>query len=300
MFSKVIHICLGMALFSAGLSAKSDQLAIEGYSTEPLTAPIFDPAEVAVRTAKFNNWLNGNADKLTDQKKTQMREHLYYLINSHIKHRQADNKALFPGSKDLILSMLFSWSDPLGVYGGSLVHNKMKMDGWEEQVPLNILPEDWSLSLNDGLFNLASKQDGWNISYPYYFMLADIQNFKNAAGQKTGILSISTGSARHTDSSSFSQATLMFLTSPDRTPKEFTDYWKQAFALPEKASNEVGIGQHSNSFYVFDEASRLHKELVTWTTPQGSFAVAYAGIDGTYQHNRQHFLDFLAAVQTED
>lgn len=31
-----------------------------GYSTGPLKNPVFDSAKVAVETAAFNNWLNGN------------------------------------------------------------------------------------------------------------------------------------------------------------------------------------------------------------------------------------------------
>jgi hypothetical protein len=46
----------------------------------------------------------------------------------------------------------------------------------------------------------------------------------------------------------------------------------------------------------YDEASLLHKELFFWPSEAGSFAVAYLGMDGTYQANRQHFLDFLTQI----
>jgi hypothetical protein len=43
----------------------------------------------------------------------------------------------------------------------------------------------------------------------------------------------------------------------------------------------------------------LHTEFASWTEKQGPFAVVYLGVDGTYQWNRPHFLDFLRAVQIQ-
>jgi hypothetical protein len=46
-----------------------------------------------------------------------------------------------------------------------------------------------------------------------------------------------------------------------------------------------------------DNSSRLHKEFVNWTEPQGPFVVTYTGIDGAFQWNRPHFLDFVRALK---
>jgi len=48
-----------------------------------------------------------------------------------------------------------------------------------------------------------------------------------------------------------------------------------------------------------DRQSKLHTEFASWTEKQGPFAMVYLGIDGTYQWNRPHFLDFLRALQVQ-
>ena len=42
---------------------------------------------------------------------------------------------------------------------------------------------------------------------------------------------------------------------------------------------------------------RLYTELVHVPTSRGDLAIVYAGLDGTYQANRPHFVDFLRALK---
>jgi len=298
MYSRFVQIFICLALCSTSLSANPEELAIKGYSAAPIAGPIFEPADVVVRTVRLNNWLNGNVEKLKGERKKQIREHLYYLINSHIKHLSAEGKSIFPDEGDAILPVLFSWSERLGVYGGHLVHNELKIAEWERQSATNIFPNDWALSLNDGLFTLASKQGAWSASYPYYFMVADAQNFVNTEGMPTDLVSFSTGSAHHADGQGYSQATLMLIHSPEAMLTAFSDYWLKAIGVSGKITKLLDTDQNANSSYFFDKNSKLHKEIVTWQGSRGVFAVVYLGIDGSYQHNRQHFLDFIASVRT--
>jgi hypothetical protein len=54
------------------------------------------------------------------------------------------------------------------------------------------------------------------------------------------------------------------------------------------------------SRHIVDETAQLHKEFTSWSDETGSFAVAYLGIEGTYQWNRQHFIDFLRVIKTRE
>ena len=54
------------------------------------------------------------------------REHLYYLIDSYVKNLYSNDKRIIPEQHDLILDILFSWVERLGVYGGALVYNFLK------------------------------------------------------------------------------------------------------------------------------------------------------------------------------
>ena len=43
----------------------------------------------------------------------------------------------------------------------------------------------------------------------------------------------------------------------------------------------------------FDSSSSMHTEVVFPEVARGAMAVSYMGLAGTYEHNRQHFKDFL-------
>ena len=50
---------------------------------------------------------------------------------------------------------------------------------------------------------------------------------------------------------------------------------------------------------VFDPARVTVEQSPSWPAKQGPFAVAYLGNDGTYQKNRQHFIDFLSQLRID-
>ncbi|QDP00894.1 hypothetical protein [Thalassotalea sp. PS06] len=72
---------------------------------------------------------------------------------------------------------------------------------------------------------------------------------------------------------------------------EFQDYWLEQFSLQQAKAKQV---RDSPSIYTYNEDILLHQELLFKAGESGSFLIAYLGVDGTYQHNRQHFVDFLS------
>jgi len=285
--------------FSCSIAA-SEYTPQQGYSFEPLNNPVFDYAHVVVDVAKFNNWLNANYSKLNAETMKGPREHLYYLLSSYISELYKRDKVILPKKHDLILQILFSWSERLGVYGGSLVYNQIKSKKMEPIPELMKIPGSFSLSLDNDLYNLKSTTNIWSVKFPYYFMIGNMNDFQATNGMKTQLVSISTGASKDNTKAGRSQSTLMLIYSPSNKFKTFKKYWLGQFGIPSGAKTaELGV-KNLNSRSIFDNASLLHKEITFWSSETGSFAVAYLGMDGTYQADRQHYLDFLNQLKVSN
>jgi len=281
-----------LVVFSCSVAA-SDYSPRQGYSFEPLNKPVFDYAHVVVDVVKFNNWLNTNYETLNAETMKGPREHLYYLLSSYISEIYKRDKVILPKEHDLILQILFSWSERLGVYGGSLVYNQIKSEKSEPMPVLMKMPDSFSLSLDKNLYNLKSKTNAWSVKFPYYFMVGNMNDFQATNGMKTQLVTISTGATKDNTKVGRSQGTLMLIYSPSSEFELFSKYWLTQFNIPADAeTNELGIN-NLKSRSILDSASLLHKEITFISTDNGSYAVAYMGMDGTYQASRQHYFDFI-------
>ncbi len=268
-----------------------------GYTTSNLREPVFDVAETAVRSVKLNNWLNENYASLDEARMISTRERLFYLIDSQIKHNFARTQRVLPAGSDLQLATLFSWAEKLGVYGGNLVFNQVRPDTMKPEPALMELPPGIRLSLHGDLFKLES-DSGWQVSFPYYFMIGRVHDMPPKDGARTQLIMISTGAARDTSTTGHSQATLMLLYSPGTALAEFKSFWQPR--IPIHSDDEsVALGVRDlTSQRNFDEKLKLHREMVAWSTSKGAYGVIYAGNEGTYQWNRPHFIDFVSAVRS--
>ena len=267
-----------------------------GYTTSTLREPLFDFAETAVHSVKLNNLLNEKFASLDEARKAPVRERLYYLIDSQIKHNFARTQRVLPAGSDLQLAILFSWAEKLGVYGGNLVFNRVKTETMELEPPVLELPPGIRLSLHGDLFELQS-DSGWQVTFPYYFMIGEVRDMTNNDGGRTQLIIISTGAAKDTSKAGRSQATLMLIFSPGATLPDFKSFWQSQIPIrSEDESLPLGV-RGLTSQKNFDDKLNLHREMVAWSTPKGACAVVYLGNDGTYQWNRPHFIDFVNAVR---
>lgn len=283
--------------FSCSILA-SDYIPQEGYSFEPLNNPVFEYAHVVVDVTVFNNWLNTNYSKLNAETMKGPREHLYYLLCSYISALYELDKVILPKEHDLILEILFSWSERLGVFGGSLVYNKVKTENMKPMTELMKIPDSFALSLDNDLYLLEAKSNVWSVKFPYYFMVGNMNDFQATNGMETQLVSISTGATKDNTKAGRSQGTLMLIYSPSNEFESFSEYWLSQLGIPiDTKTNELGVN-NLKSRSVFDDASLLRKEVTFMSSDNGSYAVAYLGMDGTYQANRQHYLDFLNQLQT--
>jgi hypothetical protein len=271
---------------------------MEGYSTAPLNAPVFNYEEVLVDSAVFNNWLNTNYSKLDSVSMKGPREHLYYLLSSYVSELNKTRGLILPKEHDLILETLFSWAERLGVYGAHLFYNQVKSAKSTTMPELMEVSEGIKISTNNDMYKIQSIDGNWSIKIPYYFMIGIINEFVTTDGMATQLVSFSTGAAKDKTQAGRSQSTLMFIHSPTSNTKELADYWLSQFEISDNTkATALGISS-LESFYTYNEESQLHKEIAFLTFPTGSYLVAYLGMDGAFQANRQHFLDFLLQVNT--
>lgn len=279
-----------------GASPAQAPIPQSGYSVETLSQPIFDTAEVAVEAAAFNNWLNENHNKLTSDQQKGAREFLYYLIDSHVKDIYSREGQILPKEPDLLLQILFFWSERLGVYGGSNVFNEVRLPSEPEMPSTLDPPASISIRMHGDLLEIESKNGSWAFEIPYYFMPYMVTEFTAKNGMPTQFLAISTGATKDKSEAGRSQATLMLIYSPDVDFATFKSFWTEALGIPADAKeSELGYKQLSSKYY-FDASTQIHTEALIWSEGSGAFALTYGGVDGTYQWNRQHFLDFLRSL----
>jgi hypothetical protein len=268
----------------------------ESYATKAVSQPVFDTAQVVVGTTMLNNWLNDNYSKLTPEQMTGPREHLYYLIDSHIKQQFEQTGKVLPSEKDLILEILFSWSDRLGVFGGSQVYKALTAKAGNDLPTTMRVPDSFSLAMDRDLLRVRSQTGEWSVAVPYYFMIWQLKEFTATNGMKTQLLMVSTGAAKHTKVPGHSQATLMLISSPSDDIASFRAYWMELIGISDK-DKKTALGLRKLvSRSAHDTKTDLHKELVFFDSGGRTFAVFYSGIGGPYEWNRPHFIDFLRAI----
>ncbi|HEV8330328.1 MAG TPA: hypothetical protein VGQ22_02810 [Steroidobacteraceae bacterium] len=281
----------------AGAAEEPTPVPQQGYSTATLREPLFDAAQVAVETVRITNWLGENHEKVGEAQQAKVREHLYYLIDSRIKQEFAATGRILPKEPDLQLGLLLAWAEPMGVYGGNLVYNAVKVADAPALSPTLLPPEGMTLALRDDLLVVKSEL-GWSVSMPYYFMIGRLADFKAITGLRTQLMIVSTGAAKDRSPVGYSQATLMLIYTPQVELAEARKYWEQELQIkPTDERVELGVrGLVSQRNHV--DAGHMWREIVSWQAPRGAMTVTYMGNDGTYEWNRPHFIDFLRALQT--
>lgn len=283
-------------IFISDFSLANKATPISGYSLAPLDEPVFTYAEVIVGTTTFNNWLNANYDKLNVQTMKGPREHLYYLITSYAYHLLKEENVVLPDKHDLILETLFSWSEKLGVYGSNHFYNKLKSEKLSDMPEIMRVAEKFEISAEDDMYNINSSKGSWSFKIPYYFMVWALSDFKAKNGMKTQLVSISTGASKDKSENGKSQATIMFVHTPNADKDQFTTFWINQLGL-KTTDNKKDLNVKSlNSIHSFDSTSLLHKEATIIHNDNGSYFVSYLGMDGSYQKNRVHFVNFLESL----
>lgn len=270
----------------------------KSYSRKPLSDPIRDVAKNLVEFTKFNNWLKVNYDSTPVEKQKGLKEHLYSIIDSHLKHYRANEESLLPADSDFVLTHCFTWATIMGVYGAHSVLEKLNSNIADSLQVTAPIPTSFNLTVQGEMFDLSSAWGNWRVDFPYYFMVHKLLQYKASNDLQTQIASISTGFGKHSDNDGYSQSTIMIVYSPEGVSKTFDSFWLESFGLSPENSTDDSINGLS-IYKKLDTSLSMHYELVFPKPAKGAMAVVFLGIDGTYQHNRPHFIDFLKHLELD-
>ena len=269
------------------------------YSKSPLSNPVhdFDQATEALRT--YHQWLSENFATVPSDQYKIFRERLYYLLSSYVSGINQRDGTILPRAPDRNLFDTFHWAEKLGAFGGARIHESLKLADAPSVETINNIPGNFRLSVNGDRVQLASKKDIWSVKFPYYFMiqnLGTIELYKNVA-KDTHAVAISTGAARDSSKAGVSQATITLFYANKLDSEKLSNDVLKLLGIPSHSKLfDLGIESRS-SRYVYDVASKIHKEATFWETDTGAYGIGYLGVDGTYQTNRIHFLEFLKQLQ---
>ena len=94
-----------------------------------------------------------------------------------------------------------------------------------------------------------------------------------------------------------SQATILLLAAGDLSPNQIASLWEQRIAVAE-ADEPSDLPFHPGKYMTgFDSRNQMRKEFLAVPLRQGSLALLYSGLEGTFQVNRPAFLRLLRSVK---
>ncbi|MEL6554807.1 MAG: hypothetical protein AAFQ63_15275 [Cyanobacteria bacterium J06621_11] len=270
-----------------------------GYDTITLQNPIFSEEEVVTQTEQVTTWLNENYSDLNRNQLKNVREHLYYLIDSRIKTLYSRSSVILPTEPDPILESLFAWAEPLGVYGGNLAYNAVNAADSVDRPARLTKPETIALNMEDDLLTVSSSEHGWQFEIPYYFMMTELGEFNLRGNLPVQSAMLSTGASQDETELGHSQGTLIFMFSPESDAATLGSTVREAFGISDRAQEKTLEEVSQISYYEQDteQGLNLHKEITTWENESGAYSVVFVGAEGTYQWNRPHFIDFVSSLK---
>jgi len=262
-----------------------------------MSAPPLSIEEVRYHRRELLPYIDSSATHLSQDDLDTARERLYLLIGSVARAYRAKTKRPFPARDTLGLAQLFDYSSRLGLVGGSLVARALAPATKEPPPPIGATGK-LALSFAAPAFTLRSER-GWTIRFPYYFMIGTAET-STMHFVDTDVVLLSTLLAPHWGMPGGSQATLLFVAtssaSADRSDR-FLQFWLEQFGIEKKdelADTLVGDSRH---YRRFDADAKMHKEVVTLRRGPVVMFVQYSGLPGTFEANREDFLDVLRGLR---
>jgi hypothetical protein len=193
--------------------------------------------------------------------------------------------------------MLYSWAGRLGVFGADVIYAAVKGTFPVQPPPGPKPPSGMEVALVAESLVVSSAAGGWRATFPYHFFIFTLDDATASDGRRTEAAIISMGTAPDVAPPGYSQATVALVFVHNADKEKFEEQWLERLRIPASADlRQVGFSKYQ-SRSAYDQRSRLHNEFVYVPTEKGAFAVFYGGLDGAYQANRPHFLDFMRLLR---
>jgi len=127
-------------------------------------------------------------------------------------------------------------------------------------------------------------------------MIFEAKHFTAKSGLDTDLLIASTSFAKHKQGDGRSQATLMFMFSPEADCEVFGKFWLDQFGISPGQKTKESPLPGSRNYALYDREQRMRKEVTLLGDKAGCTAFVLLGIDGTFQANRVSYLDFMTSA----
>ena len=270
--------------------------AAQEFDLEPLTLPAAFPTNGLPRDwHDFRAFLETPEARATDL--TMLREHLYAIISADAKARVDHGEPPYPQDGDTTLAEKFEWAGLMGLPGAGQVAAALR--GTSAAPDESIETPGFEIRF-DSAYTLVSRQDGWAVRFPHYFMIGAAVRQPMTNEVEGSIAMISTLFAAHTpnpaDELGASQATLLVM-SAAWDPAEMTAYWLDQFGLSPNDTVDVPDPSAIGAYRGRAESVRMNMEFAVFAPSGRTIVVGYMGVDGTYESNRPHYLNLLRTLR---
>jgi len=223
------------------------------------------------------------------------------LIDALVKERFAAGRIVFSRPDLSRVIRYYRWADSLKVPGaGQVVEYFQKfLAGAADHDPGTsfALPDPYRMDLRFPNFQVRSEAGRWAVRYPYYFMTEEIRRIVPVEGSESDLVVVSTLFAPHRKGKSHSPCRILFAYSETMESERFQEHWLRQLGIEDGKPVENEVFPDAPAFSRFDKKKRRRAEVCFLHRDGGSAAIALVGIDGSFQKNRPHYLDFLRSLE---
>jgi hypothetical protein len=292
-WDRCVAVLVSLFVTTAVAEAQSSRHATYGATLGQ--AASVAPAELPAARREFLAWLDANRRVLGAEQAQGAREYVYFLIGSVAQAQFRATGRLLPPRDTLGFAALFDLGTRLGLYGAGMVARAVAGEEADTLAPAVLPGEPLRLTFSAPEYTLSSAH-GWELQFPYYFMIGGLQVGAPNNGVETETVVLSTLFANHRGQPGRSQATLLALSAAPADTAAFYAFWLNALGLGSADQVERPLLPGSTTYREFDPSNSMNKELVTLSRGGRAFVFAYTGLPGTFEANRADALEVMKSL----
>jgi hypothetical protein len=278
---------LASLVLAVGMSTSS---AAQGYPEAPLRLPV-DTGHASA--GAILRWLR-QQEAPPPEALARAREDLYGIAADRLRARVAAGGPAWKGAPDTLLAATFDVAARAGAIGARRVgHTLLPGVITDEQL---VAPAHTTLAFEAPVFRLTDVKQGWEVTFPFYYMISQVARQPLADGREYLVVMLSTLDAPHSPAGTGrSQATILLVASPDGTVDQLVDFWRGQLGMSSGPQTlPPGLNVPGARYYVgYDAPQSLRKAFLVLPATQGAVGVAYIGREGAYQANEADYHEFV-------
>ena len=285
-----------LTIATAILLVGSTQLSAQAPTSDPLRQPTAWPDNDLPRSV-------GPMGKLLAQKlrtgvdhgeNEPLREQIYAIVSDLARRQYASTGSTAIPAPDSALATLFVEADRYGVVSANPIAHVLGI----HSAPISPPSHEFSLELTGDRFTLSATLGRWRVQFPWYFMLWNADRVMQERTDTFDVVSLSTLTAANAPAvGGASQATILIVSRETDSIAPFIRNWLYTFGVSAWDTVPKVVPQALRSYRHVDRPRHMEMEVSVFKIPSGSLMVGYFGLEGTFEANRQAYLDLLRSMQ---